>query len=288
MSLRAGWDAFWHAPTPARNLTAARLLLAGTGLWMVLSRFDLPGVLAFPPELWTGVGSARSARFLLGAPVVTERVLFGLLHLALLGALVGAYPRATCFLSGLLLYHFAPFETIIRSPNPYLRGFTIPTLGLLILSFAPGVDALRWLPPRAAPAPLVTPAWPLRLVQVLFCQIYVFAGWAKLVTSGWAWPTVENVRRYLLALNQGLSADPVSSLGYAVADRAWACALIGWGGLAFEFAFPLVLFSRVARLVLLPLAVLFHAGNALLFRIFFQNVFLLLLFVDWDRRRSGS
>jgi hypothetical protein len=288
VTLRARWDAFWHAPEPARNLAAARMLLAGTALWMVLSRADLPGVLAFPPELWTGVGSARSARFLLGAPLVAERVLFGLLHLALLGALVGAYPRPACFLSGLLLYHFAPLETIIRSPNPYLRGFTIPTLGLMILSFAPGVDALRWRPRRTAPPPFVTPAWPLRLVQVLFCQIYLFAGWAKLVTSGLAWPTVENVRGYLLALNQGLSADPASSLGYAVADRSWACALIGWGGLALEFAFPLVLFSPAARLVLLPAALLFHAGNALLFRIFFQNVFLLLLFVDWGRPRSGS
>ena len=72
-----------------------------------------------------------------------------------------------------------------------------------------------------------------------------------------------------------------------MAQWPWACALLGGGGLAFELAFPLVLFSRIARRILLPLAAVFHVANSLLFRIFFQNVPLLLLFVDWDglRRR---
>lgn len=282
--MSARWEAFWHSPTSVRNLAVARVLLAGTALWMVLSRFDLPSVLTFPAEMWAGVGAARRARFLLGAPLELEQTLYAALHATLVAALLGLYPRLACFASGLLLYHFAPFETIIRSPNPYLRGLTIPALGLLILSFAPHVRRWRVFPAADDDAP----AWPLRLVQVLLCQIYFFAGYAKLVTSGLEWPAAENVRRYLLLLNQGLSNAPAGSLGYAVADLPWACTLLGWGGLALELLFPLVLFSRVARLVLLPLAVVFHVGNGVLFRIFFQNVFLLLLFVDWDRRRSAS
>jgi hypothetical protein len=254
---------------------------------MVLSRVDLPGVLAYPAEMWTGVGAARRARFFLGAHVDVERTLYALLHATLLAAIMGIRPRITCLVSGLLLYHFAPFETIIRSPNPYLRGLTIPTLGLLILSFAPDVNTWR-LFPRRSDERSETPAWPLRLVQVLLCQIYFFAGYAKLVTSGLAWPTAGNVRGYLLLLNQGLSNAPAASPGYALADMPWACALLGWGGLAFELVFPLVLVSRGARLVLLPLALAFHTANGLLFRIFFQNVFLLLLFVDWDARRRAA
>ena len=282
--MSARWDTFWHASTSSRNLAVARVLLAGTALWMVLSRVDLPSVLEFPAEMWTGLGAAREARFGLGAPLVLERTLYAALHATLVAALFGIHPRLSCFASGLLLYHFAPFETIVRSPNPYLRGLTIPTLGLLILSFAPRMERWRVL----GGTPEDAPAWPLRLVQLLLCQIYFFAGYAKLVTSGLDWPGVENVRRYLLLLNQGLSSAPAGSLGYALADLPWACALLGWGGLLFELAFPLVLFSRASRLVLLPLAVVFHVANGLLFRIFFQNVFLLLLFVDWDRRRSAS
>ena len=125
-------------------------------------------------------------------------------------------------------------------------------------------------------------------MQVLFCQIYLFAGWSKLFVTGWAWARAENVRGHLLALNQALTADAASSLGFAVARHPAACAVLAWGGLALELAFPLVLFSRTARRVLLPAAVLFHVANSVLFRIFFQNVPLLLLFVDWDalvRRR---
>jgi hypothetical protein len=39
--------------------------------------------------------------------------------------------------------------------------------------------------------------------------------------------------------------------------------------------------------VLLPAAFAFHLANSALFRIFFQNVPLLLLFVDWERLLPG-
>lgn len=282
-ALRARWDAFWHADVAARNLAVARVVLAGSALWVVLSRVDLPSLLAYPPDLWAGVGAARHARFLLFAPVAVERVLYAALHLALAAAIVGVFPRAACLASGLLLYHFAPVETLIRSANPYLRGLTLPTLGLLLLAFAPAAGRLSG-PAADDPAP----AWPVRLVQVLLCQMYFFAGYAKLLASGWAWPAAANVRGYLLVLNQGLATDPASTLGYALAEHPLACALLGWGGLAFELLFPLALVSRRARWVLLPLAVAFHLANALLFRIFFQNALLLLVLVEWGRPRART
>ena len=121
------------------------------------------------------------------------------------------------------------------------------------------------------------------LVQVLFCQIYLFAGYSKLFTSGLAWITAGNIRGHLLVLNQALVQPPQASWGYALARQPLLCVALAWVGLALEFAFPLVLFWKAARWVLLPAALLFHAANSVLFRIFFQNVPLLLLFVDWSR-----
>jgi hypothetical protein len=158
---------------------------------------------------------------------------------------------------------------------------------LLILSFAPCGDRLS-LARRDRPAREDWEyGWALRLVQVVFCQVYVFAAYAKLFQSGLPWLAADNIRGYLLALNQGLTLDPQASWGYAVARLPAACLLIAWGGVAFELAFPLVLVSRTARRVILPLALLFHVANAVLFRILFQNAPLLLLFVDWAgfRRR---
>lgn len=283
--MSAAWDRFWYRPEPAVNLGMARVLLAAVGLWMVLSRPDLPSMLAFPAELWANVSAERRLRFLMVLPLGVERALYALLGAALAAALLGVVPRLACFASGLLLYHFAPFETVIRTANPYLRGFTIPCLGLLVLSFARCGDALT-LPRllrregRAPDSPHYR--WPLALVQVLFCQIYFFAAYSKLFTTGWAWLEAGNIRGHLLVLNQALVADPVASWGYALARRPALCAAVAWIGILFEFAFPLVLFSERARRVLVPLAAVFHVANSLLFRIFFQNVWLLLLFVHWD------
>lgn len=282
--LAARWAEFWYTPGSATNLAAARILLAGTALWVVLSRFDLPSVLAFPPELWMNVTPERRVRFLMIFGLPMERTLYGVLHLTLLTALVGLFPRTSCFVSGLLLYHFAPFETIIRTANPYLRGLTIPTLGLLILSFARCGDALALKSRRQREAfpPSWEYRWPLRLVQVLFCQIYLFAGYSKLFTSGLDWTQSGNIRAHLLVLNQALVSAPESSWGYALAGHPLACSLVAWGGIALELLFPLVLVSSLARTLLLPAAFAFHLGNSILFRIFFQNLPLLLLFVDWE------
>jgi len=284
----SAWSRFWYGPEPARNLAMARILLAAAGLWVVLSRHDLPGLLAYPPELWAGVSPQRRLRFLMVLALPAERALYAGLHLSLLCALLGVAPRWAALASGLLLYHFAPFETIIRTPNPYLRGLTLPCLGLLVVSFSRCGDALAlWPRPAPSPPPSGDYRWPLRLVQVLFCQIYLFAGWSKLFVTGWSWGSAENVRGHLLALNQALSADAGSSLGYAVARHPVACSALAWAGLLLEFAFPLVLWSRTARRVLLPAAALFHLANSVLFRIFFQNVPLLLLFVDWEALFRG-
>ena len=266
------------------------MLLAATGLWMVLSRPDLPMVETVP-GLWRHVGIAQRLRFFALGDVDVERVLYAVLHLALVLALVGVVPRLASFVSGLLLYHFGPFEALQWTTNPYLRGFTIPALGLLILSGSPCGDAFalgrRWrggdIPPDDGRY-----RWSLILVQVLFSQIYFFAGYAKLVANGFHWVSAENIRGHLLLINQVLTPSPQASWGYAVAQHPVACAALAWGGIFIDLAFPLVLFSRNTRRILLPMAVLFHLGNSVLFRVLFQNATLLLLFVDWGALLRGQ
>ena len=278
---RGAWGAFWYTPEPAVNLAVARILLAGTALWIVLSRHDLPSIVAFAPELWSHVSWWTRLRFFLLWEVGVERMLFGVLHVTLAAALLGFWPRLACAVSGLLLYHFAPLESIVWSPNPYLRGLTIPALGLLILSFSRSAEALSLLP-RGAPdavAPSAEFRWPLRLVQVLMCQIYFFSGWAKLVTSGPAWLTAENIRGWLLLIDQSVVGEP--SFGTVLAGYPLVCAAMAWAGMGLDLAFPLVLFFPGARWVLVPLAFVFHAASSMFFRIFFQNAGLLLLFVNW-------
>ena len=71
------------------------------------------------------------------------------------------------------------------------------------------------------------------------------------------------------------------------APLAAACTFLAWAGAVFELVFPAVLFVSGASWIFVALAVLFHVGNSVLFRIFFPNVWLLALFVDWDGWRRG-
>jgi hypothetical protein len=266
MTFSQRFEAFWFTPESPANLTVARALLAGTALWVVLSRFDLPSVLGFPDEMWAGVSLAQRVRFAYLLPLVVERSLWVLLHVLLVGAILGVAMRATCILSGLLVIHFAPLESILWVPNPYLRGLTIPALGLLTLGFAGARNSRRW---------------PLLLTQVFFAQIYFFAGYAKIFTSGFGWIDAENIRRYLLLLTQFLGFDR-HNVAYAFVEHPILCAMIAWAAVVYDLAFPIVIFKPATRWFMLPLAIIFHIGNAALFHVVFQEATLLLLFVNWQ------
>jgi Vitamin K-dependent gamma-carboxylase len=283
------WSRFWFRPASAVNLAVARMLFAGTALWIVLSRPDLPSVLAFPQAIWRTVPQANRIRYLLVFDLSTERFLFVVLTLSLLLAVFGLWTRITCLLSGLLLYHFAPLETIVWTPDPYLRGLTLPTLGLIVLSFSAAGRALSPLAKRQT-APLISPEhrWPIRLLQLLLVEVYFFAALGKLRNAGLAWPSAQNMQGYLMAYSQNYGIVSAPSIGYRVAAHPALCSLIGWTGILFELLFPLALFSRRAAAILVAIGLLVHLGIAALMHIFFLDALLLLIFIDWSRRRTGE
>ena len=72
------------------------------------------------------------------------------------------------------------------------------------------------------------------------------------------------------------------SLGAWIAVRPVVCGIIGVGTLLFELGFFTVLFSKMARRLLVPLAVAFHLGILLSMNLVFLNVPQLLVFANWD------
>lgn len=282
--VRRTWERLWFAPAGPTNLAAARILLALAALWIVLSRRDLPSILEFPHAILGAIPPERRLRFglLLGAG--PERVLWGALHVVLGATLFGVATRWAALASGLLLYHLAPLETIVWTGNPYLRGLTIPALGLLVVAASASAGSF---PRRGVPdARSWENRWPLALIQLLFAQIYFFAGWSKLVTSGVAWVSPVNIRNYVLVLDQLFGFQEGTLGGNAIVRWPGFAVAVAIAGILLDLLFPLVLLSRRARWALLPAAALFHVANGLVFHIWFQNAPLLLLFVDWDALRS--
>jgi hypothetical protein len=278
--VRRAFERLWFEPEGLTNLAVARILLALVALWIVLSRQDLPSILEFPHAIVGSILPERRLRFGLLLGVGQERVLWGALHVALAATVCGVATRWAALASGLLLYHLAPLETIIWSGNPYLRGFTIPALGLLIVAASASCGAFPRRGERDVPS--WENPWPLALIQLLFAQIYFFAAWSKLVTSGLAWLSPKNIQNYVLVLDQLFNFPRGTPGGNAILGWPALAAGVALGGMLLDLLFPLVLFSRRARWVLLPAAALFHLANGLVFHIWFQNALLLLLFVDWE------
>src|SRR5262249_16493113 len=204
---RAAGDCFWFPRAGPPGLIAARALVAANTLWILLSRRDLPDVLDWPPEFWMSVSEPLKIRFLIfGLPSGVEHGLYALLHLALLTALVGLYPRLSCAVAGVLLYHFPPLDEILQyALGPYFGGTTLPVLALLVFAVA--------RVPRAGMPASAEFAWPLRFVQVLFAFHYFWPGYAKLFHSGLRWMTGDNIRESLFLVST-FGPDPPRWAGF--------------------------------------------------------------------------
>jgi hypothetical protein len=277
----------WFAPGRPRALAAARIIVSAYALWVLLSR-DLAALSALPAELWSTVAPSARLRYLLfpGRPLL-EGALQAAAAVALLGALLGVAARACCAAAGLLLYHLAPLETLFLTPAPFSKGFTLAVPALLVLAATPSDHALALRPARARLAPDAY-GWPVRLLQLLVCQAYFFAGVAKLWWAGPGWASADNMRAWLLLSNLDPQMGAWPAGGLWLADRPAACAVMGVLALALELVFPAALFSTRARRVLVPAAALFHAAILATLGYAFLYLPLLLLFVDWGAGRAGA
>jgi hypothetical protein len=282
--LNQAWERFWFAPGSPRNLAGARITFAAYSLWVLLSR-NLPEMSGLPPVFWSQLGASARWRYLVfpGHPNL-ERVLEWIAGIALLGAIAGVLPRFSCFVSGLLLYHLAPLESLIWIPHPYARGLTISVIALLTLSFSPCGDCWTLSRPRRdkPPAQSGDYTWPIRLLQLYLVQIYFFSAYAKVMFVGWNWASASNIRSWMLVCTQNEQFRVFHALGTWIADRPFMCWSVGIGTLLFEFGLVTALFSKWARRVLVPLVAVFHLGILLSMNLVFLNIPQLLVFANWD------
>lgn len=285
------WNRLWFAEAPATNLAAARIIIGAHALWILLSR-DFAGVSALPVEFWSGVRASVQWRYLLfpGHPLL-EQFLYWLAVVSLVGVVAGLRPRVTAMMSALLLYHLAPLETLIWTPNAYERGLEISVIALVILAVAPCADT--WTagrsPARGGREWSSDYHWPLVAIQLVIAQIYLFSGYAKLFRVGPEWISSENIRRWLQVFNQQDQIGLFHGPGAWLAQSDAATLTIAIAAIGLDLGFIAVMFWRKSRAWLLPIAIAFHFGILICMNIAFLNAPQLLVFVNWDaiRRRVG-
>jgi hypothetical protein len=280
MSLRDTWNRFWFAPDAARNLAIARVLAAGTALWVLLSR-ERAAVSGIGTPFWAAVEPSTRWRFLLfPGHAGLERALVIVTAILLCGALFGIGARACAFAAGLLLYHIAPLESIIWTASPVARGLTLPTLALLVCGMTPSADATVF--GRGPSERSWRYGWPLRLLQLWLAGVYVISALGKLRVSGLAWTSASNLSHWFRLATQNPLVAVHTLLGTWMAAHPLLTGAAGIGTLAFEWGMILAVVSKPWRPWLAGAALLFHLGIYLTMNITLNSWPLLLVFFDWD------
>ena len=286
--MRRVWDRIWYAPESPRNLAAARIIIAVHALWILFSR-DFPGLAALPTVFWRTTSTLERWRYLFfPGHALLEAALYWMLVGALVAVTLGWRVRAAAFIAALLLYHVAPLEALIWTPDAFERGFEVTILSLLVLSAARCGDVWSLDAPAVVPAPGAEYHWPLVLIQLFVVQIYFFSGYSKLYRVGLSWMTADNMQRWLVRFSQEDQLQQVSHVGLWIAHHAAVSQLVAIGAVLLDLSMILCVVWKPARRVLIPAAISMHVGIFLTMSIVFLNAPQLLVFVNWNYRSKRT
>lgn len=126
--------------------------------------------------------------------------------------------------------------------------------------------------------------WPLRAALVVVAGSYLFSGVAKLVHSGLAWVTSDNMR-WVMAEAARDPRGPFDGVARFVAHHGGVAHAVAAGILALELSFALVLFRpRLAPMFLAGAAAL-HAGTWITLGLDYwaHLAVVAIVLVEWDR-----
>lgn len=119
-------------------------------------------------------------------------------------------------------------------------------------------------------------SWSLKLILIVICLVYFMAGLEKILISGVHWFSSASLKLFL-------EMHPTSAGGY-VQNSPFLLTMLPILALLFQLSFPIILFFRKLKGLILVSGVLFHFGTVLLFGISsYENpwLFTYIFFIDW-------
>ncbi len=266
-----GWNRFWFKPGDPYPLGVIRVLTGLIALWLHVTLLPAVGQL-FAAGGWipvevvqrtTSRGYPLSYLNFFSSP--TELLLVECLGLAVLALFTAGYwTRLTSVLAFLVM-----LSDVHRAPMLTTQVEPIVTMVLFYLCLGPAGASWsldRWLARRKAigqgaasgsgdaPPTSFTATLSLHLIQVHLCLLYATMGTAKLMGSTWwtgmgAW--------WLIARPESRLVDWTGIPLFAV--NFWTHLII-----AFELGFPILIWIRLARPLLLAIAVVMWLATGIL------------------------
>jgi len=287
------WMHFWFEPAQPLNLGLCRALFFGA-VFLFYLREDFSAWGEVSESFWMPVSFFKG----LGVPssdwlAVFESVWRVFLVLSCLG-LFTRLSTVCSFVLGLYLlglsYNFGHLS--------HSRGLVVIVLGIMALSRCGdwfSIDSLIRMrrgsePSIRRPRASGEYTWPVRAVWLMFALIFFGAGVSKLRHSGLEWIFSDNMARMLISANilsanpPAANFDPPVPWGLYIAQYSWLTQLLAAATVVLETSYPLALFSRRARWVIVPGVFFMQVGiRVLMGPAFYQFLICNLFWVPWDR-----
>lgn len=270
------------APGPER-LALCRILTCVMCICFYF-RVDFAAYCSLPDEFWDPISLFKYLHIprMSSSGVVSIQLLF-LVSLGLCALGVAARLSATvAMLASAYLLGF------VNCFGKVTHGSTVVPFVLFILAASRCGDAfVAWPRPRheadREPARQGDYAWPIQAVWILFGLIFCAAGVAKLRYAGLDWIVSEHMSRVIRI--HFLSPDqPPTELAHWIADSHFACIAMASGTIVLETLAPLVVFSRWARILIVPAIAAMLLGMWMLLGFFFYTYSILFIwFIPFDR-----
>ncbi|MEO8521399.1 MAG: DCC1-like thiol-disulfide oxidoreductase family protein [Acidobacteriota bacterium] len=285
---RRGWMRFWFEPSAPTCLGVSRLLF-----FLPLAAFYIPhdfsAWASVSPDFYQPIWLFDRFRIPVFGPAVLVVLQIGW-KLSLVLACLGLFTRVS---TGAV----AVFGTyLLGLPHNFGQVYhfdAVLVLAFWILAFSRAGDA--WSIDsliRAARQPQASPlppspeyTWPTQLILTALSLVFFAAGIAKLWTSGADWVLSDHIAILLRRVQYHISdADPLVNWGGHIAEIPIAARLLALATVVTETLYPLALFSRRLRPLLVLGGIGLIVGIRLLMGPTFEQFLTINVFwVPWDR-----
>lgn len=210
-------------------------------------------------------------------------IAFKCLLAASLAAATAGWLTGLATKSSALLFLF--YEGLLRSIGHFNHDEMPAAYILFVLAFAPCGDAFSFDASARGPvarASAFVYGYPILLARSLLAWSYFSSALIKLRVAGLGYFSPDNLPTLAIMHSLDNLHDTHFKLAFLLprvrALMPFAVALV----LLWELSFPLAIFSRLARRVILAAGVMFHVSTLFLMNVFFPyHLAMYLTFVDW-------
>ena len=273
-------------PTDAKALGMIRAAICGFVLSQVLLT-DFVDLGRLPATVVRPKGGMQIFPWRIYEALITPRgmLIFEILLLISLIAATAGYLTSASTKSAAFLFLF--YQGLLRNFGHFNHDEMPIVYILIVLAFTPCGDAFSldslWRRTRTRAGDIVY-GYPILLMRTLVAWSYFTSALIKLRVSGLSYFSSDNLPSLAIMHSLDNLHDTHFRWAFWLPRMRGVTSLVVVMLLLWELAFPLAIFSKTARRVILPLGVVFHLATMFFMNVVFPyHLAAYAVFIDWPR-----